>query len=161
MKKVFENTKIIWTHKQGQSLKSQLQSCHLDPPVGKISKCCHPTCEICPKLLDTLSIDFKNGKTFTVKQNVGCNSTFCIYLLKCNCGLQYIGETDNFRSRINLHKSQIIHSKYRKLEVSKHMFSCGNKFSCLPIFLMRDENVLSRQVKEENFIITYEPELNK
>ena len=90
-----------------------------------------------------------------------CNSIFCIYVLKCKCGLIYIGECENFRARINLHVNQIAKPEYRKLYVSKHIFGCGQKFTAAPIFLMPDEALINRKVKEEHFIHLLKPELNR
>ena len=105
---------------------------------------------------------FNNGDRISINANMCCNAKFCIYLLQClKCHHQYIGETNDFRLRINLHKDQIKKLEYRKLEVSKHIFKCGGKFKALPFFQMRNSDLLERQLKEIHFIERFKPELNR
>ena len=75
--------------------------------VNYISKCGDTRCEICPMLICKSSIIVENGCTHTINNDMNCNSLNVIYLIICNCGLNYIGQTNNFRNRINLHKEQI------------------------------------------------------
>lgn len=62
-----------------------------------------------------------------------CNTLNSIYVLKCwECEKLYIGETNNFCLRINLHKD---HAKNKNdLNVSKHIFKCTDKFKNLTKF---------------------------
>ena len=108
-------------------------------------------------------LTFNNGKSLTLKNNciLTCESKYCIYALKCKCGLFYIGECVNFRKRINLHVNQIKTKDYRKLYVSKHIFRCGSEFKTMPFFLMQNENIIDRKIYEQNFIQMFNPELNK
>jgi predicted GIY-YIG superfamily endonuclease len=41
-----------------------------------------------------------------IEGNYNCNSKNVVYLLECKCGKQYIGETGDFRKRMNNHRSQ-------------------------------------------------------
>ncbi|CAJ0964830.1 unnamed protein product [Ranitomeya imitator] len=50
----------------------------------------------------------RSGKTFHIKNFFTCDSTYVVYLIKCPCGLLYIGETTQpVRDRISKHKSTI------------------------------------------------------
>ncbi|CAJ0943928.1 unnamed protein product [Ranitomeya imitator] len=50
----------------------------------------------------------RSGKKFPIKGHFTCNSSFVIYLIKCPCGLGYVGETtQHIRDRISQHKSTI------------------------------------------------------
>ena len=80
-----------------------------------------PPCGIC-KLLPSQNciVSFSNGKNFSIvsKTNADCDSKFVVYCLSCTkCGLQYVGRAQNFRLRVNNHKSCI----NRK---------CGNDSGC-------------------------------
>ena len=48
---------------------------------------------------DSVNVSFK------IKARMNCETMNCIYVLKCTgCHKIYIGETNNLRHRINLHK---------------------------------------------------------
>lgn len=50
----------------------------------------------------------RTGEHFQAKGHYTCDSTFVIYLIKCPCGLIYVGETSQkIKSRIASHKSTI------------------------------------------------------
>lgn len=97
---------------------------------------------------------------------MNCNVLSCIYVLCCaNCPSIYIGETNNFRLRTNLHRDHI--NKNSGLDVSKHIFECTSnfpinkdKFKIMPIFKMNNDDVSYRKSMERNFIRKYEPDLN-
>ncbi|CAJ0931730.1 unnamed protein product [Ranitomeya imitator] len=49
-----------------------------------------------------------SGHRFLIKGHFTCDSSFVIYLIKCPCGLGYVGETtQHIRDRISQHKSTI------------------------------------------------------
>ena len=75
--------------------------------------------------------------------------------------LTYIGECVNFRDRYNLHKNHIKNEEYRNLNVSKHIFSCRNKFKASPIFLIDSDCIIKRKTYEDKFIELYQPALNR
>ena len=106
-------------------------------------------------------IIFNNGEKFEICHKVSCNSLFCVYMIICKCGLMYIGETKNFRARVNLHVSQAKKAEYRKLFVSRHLFKCGISFKTVPFFLMNTEDEISRKLKESEFIYKFQPALNR
>ena len=50
----------------------------------------------------------RTGKRFKVKSFINCNSTHVVYLLKCPCGLAYIGQTKQpLKILIGEHKTAI------------------------------------------------------
>ena len=81
-------------------------------------------------------------------------------MLKCSCGLFYIGECEDFRARVNLHTNQI-KQKNRNLYVSKHIYQCGGKFSAAPIKLLSSNDMTIRKVTEDALIDKFKPELNR
>jgi hypothetical protein len=87
---------------------------------------CHPCgskrCQLCPLLITTNTIkSYSNGRTFFCKnEGASCNSTWLIYAIWCQqCGMQYVGQTNNVRLRMNGHKS----------DLRKHINGSSNKQS--------------------------------
>ena len=66
-------------------------------------------------------ITFKNGRKWKIKYAMSCKSRSVIYVILCvKCNSFYVGQTENLRSRVTLHREQIKHEKYRHLTVSEH-----------------------------------------
>ena len=66
---------------------------------------------------------------------MSCNTKKCLYVLQCaGCQDIYIGETNNFRLRINLHKDHA--SKNIGLNVSRHKFQCTEYLGNSPKFFV-------------------------
>ncbi|OCT65784.1 hypothetical protein XELAEV_18042032mg [Xenopus laevis] len=60
------------------------------------------------------------GWKFNITNYYTCNSTFVIYLIKCPCGLAYVGETtQKVKDRIKQHKSNI-RCNYNHLPIPSH-----------------------------------------
>ena len=71
---------------------------------------CGKNCHVCPKLVESRAFVSKNtGRTYKIKQEVTCTSSFVIYLASCKkCGGQYVGKsTQQFRRRHSGHKQEI------------------------------------------------------
>ncbi|XP_069607905.1 uncharacterized protein [Ranitomeya imitator] len=50
----------------------------------------------------------RTGKRYPIKGHFSCDSSYVVYLIKCPCGLGYVGETtQHIRDRISQHKSTI------------------------------------------------------
>ncbi|CAJ0954909.1 unnamed protein product [Ranitomeya imitator] len=50
----------------------------------------------------------RSGKEFKIRGYFTCDSTYVIYVIKCPCGLLYVGETSqSIRDRVSKHKSTI------------------------------------------------------
>ena len=74
-----------------------------------------PRCEICPLLPSqtqiTSSATQKTHKLLLLER-ANCDSIFVVYCLTCTkCNLQYVGKAENFRLRVNNHKSCITKKK--------------------------------------------------
>lgn len=65
------------------------------------------------------------------------------------CGRYYIGETGTtLRTRIRVHKRQILHSEYRKIKASGHLDICGKgHFTVIPLYKFYSDNVKERKRK--------------
>lgn len=50
----------------------------------------------------------RTGKTYAIKGTITCNTSNVVYMLKCPCGLAYIGKTTRpLKNRISEHRSNI------------------------------------------------------
>ena len=103
----------------------------------------------------------ENNDLINIRSCMDCNCKNVVYCINCHCGKSYIGETSDFRGRVNLHKQQILEQEYRHLYASEHLFECGNKWKIMPIFQMRYSDHLERQFKERTYIEKYKPTLNR
>ena len=84
-----------------------------------------------------------------------------IYALFCNnCGKSYIGESVNFRPRMNGHRNKSSGAVYANVEVSRHFVHCGQGFKSCPIFKVREESKIARLVIEDKLIKLLKPDLN-
>jgi peptide-methionine (R)-S-oxide reductase len=79
---------------------------HLDP----CKPCGAKRCQLCPLLVTSDRItSTSNGRTFSCRNSsTNCNSLWSVYVVSCpDCGLQYVGQTNNIRLRMNGHKSDL------------------------------------------------------
>ena len=61
-----------------------------------------------------------NGRQFSIKGDISCNSSNVIYLMTCkNCSKQYVGSAKSFKERFRVHKSDINTGKVR-CGIAKH-----------------------------------------
>ena len=135
-----------------------------------VTKCTNSRCLICKNHLITgKCFKFENFE-FKIKFPLSCTAQNVIYALKCNgCSASYIGETLDFRKRINLHKSHIKNLPHNSLYVSKHIKNCpGNiakdvnsMFSVMPIYQIRNKCKDTMTHMEQKFIEKFKPVLNK
>lgn len=74
-------------------------------------KRCH-LCDLHPPITTTFQ-NFQTGDTYSITENISCNTRGVIYLITCQkCFMQYIGETSRTpRERLSDHKSNIRHNK--------------------------------------------------
>ena len=112
------------------------------PKDSTFSKCTDPRCQFCQLVITSSTYTTKNGTLLKRNQPMCCKTMDLIYVLICQkCKGEYVGETGvTINERTNLHRSQIIHEKYRKLKVSQHIFHCRKPTSRwslkLKIFLL-------------------------
>ena len=163
---IFKRFKLINARRQPNNLKSLLTSARLRVPEKqyRVTKCGTSRCNLCDAIIEGSSFKFNNGKEFNISCDMDCNTLNCIYVLQClSCRLTYIGETSNFRLRVNLHRNNA--EKNVGLNVSQHIYQCASKlkikFKIMPFYkVVRDDTYL-RKSKEQHFIKIFQPELNR
>ncbi|XP_041922081.1 uncharacterized protein LOC121685553 [Alosa sapidissima] len=73
----------------------------------------------------------RTGKSFNIKGTITCNTSNVIYMLKCPCGLAYIGKTTRpLKTRISEHRSNI-RNHDPKSPVAVHFTQCSDNLSSL------------------------------
>lgn len=71
------------------------------------------------------------GKSYQIKGVITCNTNNVIYMLKCPCGLAYIGKTNRpLKHRISEHRSNI-RNHDQKSPVALHFTNAKHSVSCL------------------------------
>ena len=84
---------------------------------------CQRKCDLCRNYLFESKefSSFATGRSYKIKQNLGCTSAGIIYLASCNkCKLQYVGSTSNpFKVRFRNHKSDMIRNR-KSCELAIH-----------------------------------------
>ena len=118
-------------------------------------------CGTCNIIITGDSQILKGNKTWTMHSRMSRLSRDVIYIITCSkCQDYYIGQTQNLRNRVTLHKEQIKHEQYRHLPVSKHLPTCNNEmFRIMPIYQFSNNNRIERESKESNIISILEPKL--
>ena len=165
MANVLKQSEIIFAKRQPKNLKALLCcSKYLENKLDytyKITRC-KSQCVTCTHIVETSEVKFRNSNvTFKLKNNFSCNSKFVIYLIVCGCGLEYIGECQNLKQRTRLHRSNLKCERNRVLNVSKHLYNCGDgTFKLYPFYQMPNSSDHDRRVKERYFINKYKPQLN-
>ncbi|CAJ0964547.1 unnamed protein product [Ranitomeya imitator] len=89
-------------------------------------------CAACSNVIKSDNITHpRTGKSFPIKGFHTCNSNFVVYLVKCPCGLLYVGETtQHVRDRIASHKSTIRCNK-NWLPIPEHFSKSGHSVAQL------------------------------
>ncbi|CAJ0944430.1 unnamed protein product [Ranitomeya imitator] len=104
----------------------------------------------------------QSGKLFHIKGFYTCDSTFAVYLIKCPCGLGYVGETtQHIRDRISQHKSTI-RCQRTLLPVPAHFISAGHTVAqlrfqvleCIPVSRRGGNRVQKLKEREAFWIYT-------
>ena len=65
-------------------------------------------CQLCTAFVSSSCVtSTSNGRTFHCRnQGANCNMKWAVYVIMCDvCGMQYVGQTNNIRLRMNGHKS--------------------------------------------------------
>ena len=105
---------------------------------------------------------FKNtGKTFQINTPMNCLVRNVIYYIICTkCNEDYVGETVNLRARNNSHRSNSKDENRATMEVSRHLFCCGEGYKICPVLKVKEDCKITRLVKEDNIIKMAKPTLN-
>ena len=176
IKKSLENTKIIPSKWQPPNLKKILKrerftkNPRAEDQQNKVRKCFDLKCEVSTKIQvgSHVKLGKGNNKTrFNIEAKMDCSVRDFIYVINCNgCKEQYTGESgDTLRHGASLHRNQILHPRYRKLYVSKHISLCAiaknPMFSICPFFKLYHQDEIFRKEKEDYFIKKFKPALNR
>ena len=116
-----------------------------------MKKCGKSRCKTYPIIIEGQSFTFRNGKSFTVKHDMSCDTKNVIYALICqNCNKFYIVHTSNeLRKRMALHRQQTVRDEFRVLKVHKHIHKCSNdRFKLVPIYKVLNNNASLRDENE-------------
>ena len=155
---------LIWAYRQSLSLKNILCPSNIIPFSNRTrgsKKCGKSGCQLCNIIMVKSNFCFENGESFEINGILDCDSKFVIYAISCNCSKIYIGESVDLRLRMNLHKSHISNPDESRLYVSKHIRICKKGFKFIPIFSMKDDNLIERKIHESHFINKFKPSLNR
>ena len=98
----------------------------------------------CPSLIEGTSFTFKNGRTFTVMQDISCKTKNLVYAIICsNCGEFYVGETKTeLRTRMTVHRQQTRHQDLTIIRTNEHFHDCsGGHFKIFPLYKVNTEGV--------------------
>ncbi|OCT96751.1 hypothetical protein XELAEV_18008966mg, partial [Xenopus laevis] len=93
-------------------------------------------CNCCSSIIKGFKINHPTkGSEVNLNEYATCKSTFVVYLLKCLCGLGYVGQTSReVKMRIQEHKSNIRNFKndtQRDTQVSRHFIEF--KHNCMQL----------------------------
>ena len=101
--------------------------------------CCRNYLQLTDKIISPI------GKLlFTIKCNFSCKSKNILYYMTCTiCGKDYVGQTNDFRKRMNNHKSNIRGTPTKDtIPVDEHIHYCQlnthqtfNSFATRPVIL--------------------------
>ena len=167
LKPIFGDTRIINSQREPPSLGLQLQHSRFEDStvaVGHsgVRKCGHVGCGSCEDILEVNSFYFRNsGITYEIKSPMSCTVGNLVYVIQCKlCGQTYIGETVNFRRRMNSHKSDSKNAD-APMDVGKHLYKCGKGFWKCPLFKVKKESKIDRLVLEDKLIKLLKPDLNR
>ena len=108
MSMVFSRPAVV-SFSQPKTLSQQLCRAKLQEPQKEViqSKPCQGNrCQLCTAFVSAICVT-SNHRTFHCRnQGANCNMKWAVYVIMCDvCGMQYVGQTNNIRSRMNGHKS--------------------------------------------------------
>ena len=125
-------------------------------PAGRgCFKCTAKRCDCCKHFLvpgESFGSAAATGRLFSIRKALTCTSVNVVYLAQCTaCGLQGVGSTHNFKSRLANYKLDI-KNRRRTCGVVNHFIDVhGGEFSNLKSMLIDSNNDDLR--KCENFWI--------
>lgn len=164
---IFGDTKIIDSRREPSSLLRQFQHSRFDESGNTgndrgVTKCGAKNCKLCSEILETDAVFFNNaGFSFRINTKMDCTVRNVIYALFCGgCTHSYIGETVCLRDRANSHRSNSKTEEAAVMEVSNHIYRCGQGFKMIPLVKVKEECKILRLVIEDNLIKLLKPDLN-
>lgn len=166
-KDIFRDKELLVSKRQPANLKNLLTGAKFttEKKTG-VEKCNTSRCKLCSIIITGETFYFKKcDYLFKIKELITCDVLNCIYVLGCKgCDMIYIGETNNFRLRTNLHRDHS--NKNIGLGVSRHIHNCTsnvnivNKFYIMPFYKLHTDDIIFRKEMEAHFIKKFTPELN-
>ena len=166
LKEIFKDYKIINSVREPPNLGRILQPFKLNTGTSQslsmISKCQRKNCKSCKEIMEVNTLFFANsGVTFQIKTPMTCLTRNLVYALFCKkCNHSYIGETHDFRERMNHHRWDN-NNESAPQEVNQHLRSCGQGFTSCPLYKVKEESRIARLVKEHFLIKLLKPDLNR
>lgn len=164
---IFEGTRIIDSRRQPSNILRLLQHSRFDESRGAawdtgVNKCGAPNCKLCSEIIEADKVFFSNaGCSFRINAKMDCTARNVIYALFCGgCAQSYIGETVCLRDRANAHRSNSYSESRAVMEVSRHLYKCGQGFKIIPIVKVKEDCKILRLVIEDGLIKLLKPDLN-
>ena len=127
------NSPPIFAHKRAPNLRDSLvkADCYVppkhflsDPPAGNFP--CSGCFQCNAMIKGDIVLHPHTGKKISIKSRITCKTKFVVYLLKCPCGVCYVGcTTRELKIRIGEHKSNI-RNKDEKSPVARHFNAAGH-----------------------------------
>ena len=152
----FKNVKFVQCFTQRPNLLKSLSSSRFISTLPNIKErgnfhCSRSNCEICSYnyLQECKSFHTSNNTLWIIKCFANCKSLNVIYFLRCNqCSKETkLGKTDNFRERINNHRSACRLGKSTDI-FDNHVFKCNkNGRKIEPLFTAHIMMVMSNYQK--------------
>ena len=167
-RKIFGDSRIIDSRREPKNLLRLLQHSRFDETGSTaynkgVTKCGMPNCKLCSEIMETDAVYCNNaGCAIRVNAKLDCTARNVVYALFCRgCLKYYIGETVCLRDRASAHRSNSKSEDRAVMEVSSHLFKCGQGFKICPIFKLNEECKILRLVVEDNLIKLLKPDLNR
>ena len=166
MRDVLDKFTFIKSKRQPPNLKRLLTKAKFceNENTPTVTRCGRPNCALCTHLIEGEKFISKQGIHLNVKFNMSCDVKNVVYVIVCKgCQNEYVGETNDLRKRMSVHRNHIRDPSRRLLKVSGHIDECINmepKFLVFPIYKMQTDSVAARRQKEKIFIRLLKPLLN-
>ena len=165
---IFGGTRIIDSRREPKNLLRIFQHSRFQETGSAlyekgVSRCGHKNCKLCAEIMETDLIYFNNANfTYRINARWDCTVRNVIYALFCRgCSKYYIGETVCLRNRASSHRSNSKSEDRAVMEVSSHIFNCGQGFKICPIFKLKEDCKILRLFVEDSLIKLLKPDLNR
>ena len=160
----FHNINLIQSKRQPSNLKKFLTRAEYREVLSGMFNYSDKRCECCNYLLANDHYTFKI--TFKLKNRFTCNSFNLIYVICDTCKEEYIGETEEgktkLRDRVRVYHQNICQPHYQLSKVEGHLRVFGNgKFRTFPLLQIRSQDTNLRRSYETRFQQKFKTQLNK
>ena len=160
LRKIFRISgfEYLVSYKRNANLKELLAPSNPYKPNKLECECCYK-CDASAVIVVKTFLIFGNsfraaatGRIFLILKSLTCTSSNVVYLAECVlCGLQGVGSTANFKSRLANYKSHIKH-KRRTCSITNHFIDVHEADHSSLKFMLIDQHH-SEVLKSENFWI--------